>query len=182
MEAQEDIIAGCIQGNRDCQYALYQQFSPVLYGICLRYLHNEESAADMLQECFIKIFEKLSEFRGEGSFEGWLRRLTVNQIINTIKKNQRSPLLDSISDGSVVFKVVAKQPDYLTQEELVQMIQKLPTGYQTVFNLYEVEGYSHQEIAEMLGITESTSKTQLRNAKIRLQNILYCMYGKNTFE
>ncbi|MDD4848191.1 MAG: sigma-70 family RNA polymerase sigma factor [Bacteroidales bacterium] len=182
MESQEEIIQGCLKGDRQKQYAFYQQFSPVLYGVCLRYLRDDESAADMLQECFLKIFEKLGDYRGEGSLEGWLRKLTINMILNTIKQNQRLPLYDDLSDDADRYSHVALQPDHLTQEELVKIIQRLPTGYKTVFNLYEIEGYSHQEIAEMLGISENTSRTQLRNAKIKLQNILYQMYGKNTFE
>lgn len=182
MEPQEGIIEGCLKGDRKSQYALYQQFSPMLYGVCLRYLRNEESAADMLQECFLKIFDKIGAFRGEGSFEGWIRKLTINTVLNELKKLEHSPNLDTLSDDNEEITSVAYQPDRLTQEELINVIQKLPSGYRTVFNLYEIEGYSHQEIAEMMHISESTSKTQLRNAKIRLQQILYQMYGKTSFE
>lgn len=182
MEPQEGIIEGCLRKDRKSQYVLYQQFSPMLYGLCLRYLRDEETAADMLQECFIKIFDKINDYRGEGSFEGWMRKLAVNTLLNEIKRQQHTQIFDTLSEDLDTITSVSHQPDRLTQEELIAVIHKLPSGYRTVFNLYEIEGYSHQEIAEILGISESTSKTQLRNAKIRLQQVLYQMYGMTSFE
>lgn len=182
MEPKEGIIEGCINNDRKCQYVLYQQFSSMLYGICLRYMRNTESAEDMLQECFLKIFEKIKEYKGTGSFEGWIRKLTINTLLNELKKGERLPLFDPLSSAEESISSFVYQPNQLTQQELINMIQKLPVGYRTVFNLYEVEGYSHQEIAEMLQISVNTSKTQLRSAKIRLQQILYQMYGKTSFE
>lgn len=181
MRSQKEIIQGCLEGDKASQYELYEMYSPLLYGICLRYLRDEDAAADMLQECFIKIFGKLNDFRGDGSFEGWLRRLTVNTILNELKRMQRQPFFDILSDEMKPIEGQVYQPDSLSCADLVRMIQQLPTGYRTVFNLYEIEGYSHQEIAQILEISESTSKTQLRNAKIKLKQLAYQLYGITQF-
>ena len=163
-----DLIKGCISGNRRMQELLYKKFSPKMYAICLRYAGNTDDAQDLLQEGFIKIYKNLDKFRSEGSFEGWMRRVFVNTSIehfrrkvnlNSITENEEKGIEDS------TWNVL----DSLAEKDIIQLIQELSNGYRTVFNLYVVEGYSHKEIGDMLGISEGTSKSQLARAKMILQ-------------
>jgi len=163
-----DLIKGCISGDRRMQELLYKKFSPKMYAICLRYAGNTDDAQDLLQEGFIKVFKNLEKFRNEGSFEGWMRRVFVNTSIehfrrkvnlNSITENEEKGIEDS------TWNVL----DSLAEKDIIELIQELSPGYRTVFNLYVVEGYSHKEIGDMLGISEGTSKSQLARAKMILQ-------------
>ena len=163
-----DLIKGCISGDRRMQELLYKKFSPKMYAICLRYAGNTDDAQDLLQEGFIKVFKNLEKFRNEGSFEGWMRRVFVNTSIehfrrkvnlNSITENEEKGIEDS------TWNVL----DSLAEKDIIELIQDLSPGYRTVFNLYVVEGYSHKEIGDMLGISEGTSKSQLARAKMILQ-------------
>jgi len=167
-----EIVKGCLKGSLKMQKALYDRFASKMLGVCLRYARDTEEAEDMLQEGFIKVFLKLGEFRGEGSFEGWIRRIMVNTAINyymRFKKHLYQQDLKEIEeiteDQQVVF-------DHLHVKDLLTLVQNLPVGYRTVFNLYEIEGYQHKEIAEMMDISVSTSKTQLLHARRLLQKRL----------
>jgi len=166
--SEYDLIQGCLVDNRRSQEALYQKFSPKMYAICLRYASNADDAADLLQEGFIKVFKNLQKFRGEGSFEGWMRRVFVNTCIEHFRKKV---YLNSITENEerTIEDYSANALDNLAEKDIVQLIQELSPGYRTVFNLYVVEGFSHKEIGDLLQISEGTSKSQLARAKMLLQ-------------
>ncbi|MBK7870163.1 MAG: RNA polymerase sigma factor [Saprospiraceae bacterium] len=151
---------------------LYDQYSPLLYGVCKRYVKTREDAEDVLVEAFFKILTNIHSFKGEGSFEGWMRRITVNEALMFLRKQHNfnltveiNPQIDSELDP-------VSPVDELAARDILNLLDGLPTGYRTVFNLYAVEGYKHREIAEMLGISINTSKSQLILAKKRLQELL----------
>lgn len=165
---ETDLISGCIAGDRRKQEMLYQRFAPKMYAVCLRYSNNADDARDLLQEGFIKVFRNLEKFRKEGSFEGWVRRVFVNTAIehyrkkinlNTISEKEER----TIEDGS--WNIL----DQLAEKDIIQLVQDLSPGYRSVFNMYVIEGYSHKEIGNILGISEGTSKSQLARAKGILQ-------------
>ncbi|NNE28543.1 MAG: RNA polymerase sigma factor [Saprospiraceae bacterium] len=171
-----DTIQAAIAGKRQAQEALYVQYSPTMFGICLRYASDYHSAEDILQEGFVKVFKNLDRFRGDGSFEGWMKRIFINTSIEFYRKavNKRKIIeMDSVYDqGSAPLAL-----DNLAAKDILKIIQKLPNGYRTIFNLYAIEGYTHREIGAMLGISEGTSKSQLARAreairmKIQTQNV-----------
>lgn len=140
-----------------------------MMAVCMRYAGNPMEAQDMLQEGFIKVFEKLGQFRGDGPLGGWVRRVMVNEALIYLRKNQRHRNIDAINEESDDAPIEASVLDEMGAEELISLIAALPAGYRTVFNLYAVEGYSHKEIADQLGISESTSKTQFHKAKQQLR-------------
>ena len=153
------------------QELLYHQFSPKMYSVCLRYSGNQEDARDLLQEGFIKIFRNLSKYRGDGSFEGWIRRIFVNTSIEHFRKKVH---LQSVGETQ---KVTIEDKEWnvldnLAEKDIMQMIHELSPGYKAVFNMYVIEGYSHKEIAEILGINEGTSKSQLARAKTVLKKMV----------
>lgn len=153
------------------QEALYRQFSPKMYAVCLRYSGQPEDAQDILQEGFIKVFRNLERFRGEGSFEGWMRRIFVNTAIEHYRKAVNLyPVTEQQEENTTDREWTAL--DRLTAKDLTKLIQGLSPGYRTVFNLYVVEGYTHKEIGDMLGISEGTSKSQLARAKNILQGLV----------
>ena len=153
------------------QHELYNRFAPKMYGVCLRYASNAEEAEDILQEGFIKIFNKINSYRGEGSFEGWIRRIFVNTAIEHFRKKTYLQPIGEIEENTVEGKYLSVL-DNLAEKDIIQLIQQLSPGYRTVFNMYVVEGYSHKQIAEMLGISEGTSKSQLSRAKLILQDLV----------
>lgn len=172
------VIKGCLRNERRSQEELFKLYYGKLLTVCLRYTVDKDSAQEILQESFIKIFEKLGAFDYKGSFEGWLRRIVSNTAIDSIRKSKRDPFL---SDDDNDFRLGAEDPMILKEEmdliELkgeiaIQYIQKLSPAYRTVFNLYVLEDYSHKEIAEILGISEGTSKSNLAKAKMNLQRML----------
>lgn len=165
-------IQKCIEGCRKSQKDLYDTYSSKMFAVCLRYAKNEMDAEDILQEGFIKIFKNLDKYRGDGSFEGWLRRIFVNTAIEHIRKSKNNT--NDISDKieNTVKDNYCNALDNLFEKELVNIASNLSDGYKTVFNLYAIEGYSHKEIASQLGITESTSKSQFSRAKAILRNLI----------
>lgn len=167
--SESDLIKGCIEGNRQMQEELYNRFSGKMYAVCLRYANNADDAQDLLQEGFIKVFRNLHRFRAEGSFEGWIRRVFVNSSIEHFRK--KSVELSKVSDKeeNTIEDQDISALDQLAERDIVKLIQDLSPGYRTVFNLYVVEGYSHKEIGELLGISEGTSKSQLARARSILQ-------------
>ncbi len=170
-EQEQELIKRCIDGVSSAQTQLYQLFSAKLFAICCRYASSDDQAKDMFQESFIRIFQKLPDFRFEGSFEGWLKRITVNQCLDAIRKD-KSKLFDDLEANESVEVQFNTAADQLQANDLLLLLSKLPLGYRTVFNLYAIEGFSHQEIADTLGISESTSKTQLFKARKWLQQRL----------
>ncbi len=153
------------------QYELYQRFAPKMYGVCLRYAGNAEEAEDILQEGFIKVFNKISSFRSEGSFEGWIRRIFVNTAIEHFRKKTYLQPITENEENTVEGKYLSVL-DELAEKDIIQLVQQLSPGYRTVFNMYVVEGYTHKQIAEQLGISEGTSKSQLSRAKLILQDLV----------
>ncbi len=153
------------------QEELYRRFSPKMYAVCLRYASNTEEAQDILQEGFIKVFKKLETFRGDGSFEGWVRRIFVNTAIEQFRRRRYLQPVTEKEENSIDGKNVSAL-DGLAERDILALIQQLSPGYRTVFNMYVIEGYSHKEIGEMLGISEGTSKSQLSRAKVILQEMV----------
>jgi RNA polymerase sigma factor (sigma-70 family) len=172
MNDETELIQGCIKGDGRMQRLLYQKYASRMFGICLRYANNEDEAADMLQEGFIKVYLKLAEFRNEGSFEGWIRRIIVNTSINQVLRNKKHQFHQDLEQFEEVIEDTGSLHEQLQVKDLLKMVQVLPTGYRSVFNLYEIEGYSHKEIAELMGISINTSKTQLMHARRLLQKRL----------
>lgn len=168
---EKEIIAGCIAGRRDCQEMFYKYFSPKMFGICLRYANDYHSAEDILQEGFIKVFNNIGKFRGEGSFEGWVKRIFINTAIEYYRKavnhNGHSEL-----ENATFQHINEIAIENLATQDLLKLIQKLSPGYQTVFNMYVIDGFSHKEIAKKLGISEGTSKSQLARARAILQKMI----------
>ena len=169
--SESDLIKGCLEGDRRAQEYLYQRFSPKMYGVCLRYAGKAEDAQDILQDGFVKIFKNLHMYRGDGSFEGWIRRIFVNTAIEHYRRQVNLYPVTENHESLLETKEISAF-DSLSVKDLMKIVQQLSPGYRTVFNLYVVEGYSHKEIAEMIGISEGTSKSQLARAKGVLQNII----------
>ena len=153
------------------QEEMYRRFSPRMYAVCLRYAGNAEEAEDILQEGFIKIFKKLDSFRGEGSFEGWVRRIFVNTAIEQFRRKRYLQPVTEREENTIEGKSLSAL-DGLAEKDILALIKELSPGYRTVFNMYVVEGYTHKEIADMLGISEGTSKSQLSRAKVILQEMV----------
>ncbi len=168
----EELVKGCIENIPSCQKLLFERFSRKMMGVCLRYAGRSEEAEDMLQNGFIKIFEKLSTFRGTGSLEGWIRRIMVNESLAYLRKNKAMQMNIDIEDAKYKVPGNSHVGESMNEKDLLKIIQQLPAGFRTVFNMYAIEGYSHKEIAEALGISEGTSKSQYSRAKTHLQQIL----------
>ena len=169
--SESDLIKGCIDGDRQMQQLLYNRFSPKMYGVCLRYAGNVEDANDILQEGFIKVFKNLGKFRGEGSFEGWVRRIFINSAIEQYRKKVKLYNVSEVYENTVEDKSLSAL-DILATKDVMSIVNELSPGYKAVFNLHVVEGYSHNEIAKLLGINEGTSKSQLARAKGVLKKII----------
>jgi len=168
---EEQIRQGCARGDRKFQHILYNMFSAKMFAVCLRYANEYNSAQDLLQEGFVKVFKNIEKFRGEGSFEGWVRRIFVNTAIEHYRKQVNMYALhDSEKGGFEYYEDNALEN--LKHQDILKMIQKLSDGYRTVFNLYVIEGFSHKEIGDMMGISEGTSKSQLARARYLLQKMI----------
>ncbi len=166
----KNIINGCLTGNRRDQELLYRRHAPRLYAVCLQYSGNDEEARDILQEGFIKIFENLANYKYEGSFEGWMRRIVVNTALEKYRSKHNLYRVDDI-DQIPEPDAEPDNSDYsgLEAGDLLGIIRELPTKYRMVFNLFALEGYSHKEISNMMNITEGTSKSNLSRARVILQ-------------
>lgn len=165
---EHELIRGCLRGSAQCQRDLYERFAGKMYAVCLRYARTREDAADILQEGFVKVFTKLDQFQFQGSFEGWIRRVIVNTALRTYQKQR----YDYEQSGYERLPDMPVDPDavsLLSEAELMGLVQRLPDGYRAVFNLVAIEGYSHAEAASMLGIQESTSRSQLTKARRHLE-------------
>ena len=168
---ENDLINGCLVGDRRMQEELYRRFSPRMYAVCLRYAGSAEEAEDILREGFIKIFKKLESFRGEGSFEGWIRRIFVNTAIEHFRRKRYLQPVTEKEENTIEGKSLSAL-DGLAEKDILALVRQLSPGYRTVFNMYVVEGYTHKEIGDMLGISEGTSKSQLSRAKVILQDMV----------
>jgi RNA polymerase sigma factor (sigma-70 family) len=167
---ETDLIHDCLAGKRSAQEALYKKYSAKMLGVCLRYLSDRSEAEDAMVSAMVRVFAQLPNFRQEGSFEGWIRRITVNEALGILRRKKNIHFAEiELADRQMSDH---DSETNLEAEELLKMVQYLPTGYRTVFNLYAIEGYSHKEIAESLGITESTSKSQLNRARNLLKQMI----------
>lgn len=166
-----DLLDQCLENQPNAQKQLFEILAPGMYSICLRYAKNEDEAKDILQESFIKMFNNLSRFEKKGSFEGWVKRIFINTSIEFYRKNQREQMVNSLED--VPERPIESQTlSMLKTSDLMKLVNSLPKGYKTVFNLFAIEGYSHEEIAEMLGVSVNTSKSQLHKARLCLQELV----------
>ncbi len=165
---EEELLEGCRKGKSSAQRSLYDRLAPKMLGVCLRYIRDREEAEHVMIGGIVKVFEKLDQFKSEGSFEGWVRRIIVNDCLMYIRKNRNMSLQTEIENVSNSPNLSVME-DALDQADLLKMIGELPVGYRTVFNLYAIEGYSHAEIAKQLDISENTSKSQLSRARKWLQ-------------
>ena len=174
----DSLLDGCIRGDRKAQEKLYKTLASKMMGVCMRYAKDTAEAEDVLQMGFVKVFQKIADFRRDGSFEGWIRRIMVNTAIETYRKNLRSLNVVDIEE-------VYDQPqttfdmNNLELKDLMKLVQQLSNGYRLVFNMYAIEGFSHREIAEQLGISEGASKSQLSRARAILKDKILKMEGSN---
>ncbi|MFY0685671.1 MAG: sigma-70 family RNA polymerase sigma factor [Cyclobacteriaceae bacterium] len=166
-----EILTGCLAGKRKCQEELYHRFCDMVMGVCLRYARSQEQAEDIFQEVFLKVFQKIDKVKEPDALPGWIKRIAINTAIDHLKINTQENLEteDSDEQGDQQYEELL---DKLSNDEIVKIINQLPDGYRMVFNLYAVDGYSHKEIAEQLGITESTSRSQLTYARRLLKEKL----------
>ncbi len=169
---EEAMLKGCLRNQADAQQELYYRYSPKMLSVCYRYAKSREDAEDMLQEGFIKIFGQLTQFQNRGALEGWIRKIIVHTCINNLKKNRKFTESVDLIHASGVHIREESVPSIVQAKQVVECIRMLPIGYRTVLNLYAVEGYSHREIAMMLDIEESTSRSQYTRAKAMLEDIL----------
>jgi len=172
MYSDKELIERCLENDSRAQELLYKRFSRRMYGVCLRFARNTLEADDILQEGFIKVFSFLKEFRHDGSLEGWIRRIIVNTAINYYNSKQNEWSETSIDKAESYQSVSEDILEKISTADLLNLIHELPEGYRLVFNLYIIEGYNHKEIAEMLNISENTSKSQLSRARMALQQRL----------
>lgn len=165
-QEENEIIRLAIENNRSAQQKIYAKFSPKMLSVCRQYIKDIHQAEDVMITAFMKVFTNLKNFEKKGSFEGWIRRIMVNECISYIRVQKKVSFLEEEHYSEDSFNNIESQ---FSVEDLQFLIDSLPDGYKTVFNLYAIEGYKHQEIAEMLGITEGTSKSQLSHARKQLQ-------------
>lgn len=168
-EAQ--LIKALQKADPKAQRQLYDKYASRMLGICRRYVGDPMTAEDILVEGFMKVFDKIDQFKSEGSFEGWIRRIMVNEALGYLRQQKRNQEVTDLDEANEIADY-ANADQLLEVEEMLQMIETLPVGYRTIFNLYAIEGYSHAEIATMMGITESTSKSQLHRARALLQQLV----------
>ncbi|MDA8886249.1 sigma-70 family RNA polymerase sigma factor [Bacteroidia bacterium] len=162
------LIKACSNGDNKAFKKIYDKHSGIMYSICLRYMTNEDEAKDALQEGFIKVFKNIGKFSFSGSFEGWMKRIFVNTSIELIRKRRAHLDVSELNTNEI--KLTSKiETGTMDAEKMMLLVQQLPMGYRTVFNMFVVDGYSHKEISEYLGINENTSKSQLFKARKQLQ-------------
>ncbi len=167
---ENQIIDLCRRNDRRAQKELFERYSPKMFGVCMRYVKNREDAEDILIEGMYKVMDKIQSFKGNGSFEGWIRRILVNESLMWLRKRHNFNI--SIENSNVEIKTTITAQDKLQEQDILNLLNKLPVGYRTVFNLYVIEGYKHREIAEILGVSINTSKSQLILAKKRLKSMI----------
>jgi RNA polymerase sigma-70 factor (ECF subfamily) len=177
---ESEVIKGCVRNDRACQKALFERFYSKMMGVCMRYAKNRDQAKDMCQEGFLKVFNGIKSFAGKGSLEGWVRRIMVNTSIDHLRRNKHDYLIVGTvyANGENRTIDIADDSDddtilsQINEQEILKAVQKLSPAYRTVFNLFVIEEYSHKEIAEMLDISEGTSKSNLAKAKYNLRKNL----------
>lgn len=164
------MIEGAKRGDRRSQKAIFDLLSPKMFAVCLRYMGDRDAAEDILQDGFVTLFSKLDSYSGAGSFEGWARRIFVNTALMSLRKKDA---LKNTEDLDVAWNMASNDPSPIQKignDDLLKMVASLPPGFHAVFNMYIIEGYSHKEIAEALGISETTSRSQLQRARMLMQS------------
>lgn len=169
---QEELIARCKAGDQAAHYSIYKLYSKAMYNVGYRITGSEEDAEDVLQEAFVNAFKNIGSYRGDATFGAWLKRIVVNKAINALAKKKHEAIPDDENWDVAEEESSLDYSDGLTVERVRKAIEQLPNGYRSVITLYLLEGYDHQEIAEIMGITESTSKSQLNRAKSKLRELL----------
>ncbi len=164
------LIESCIKGDRASQKAIYDRLAPRMLPLCMRYVGDRVLAEDLLQDGFITLFTRLESYKGEGSFEGWARKIFVTTALMSLRKKDALKMSEELDTVRGMKADLPSQSQNIGYKELMKLVMELPAGFRTVFNLNVIEGYSHKEIGEMLGITETTSRTQLSRARTWLQN------------
>ena len=166
--SEREVLEGCIRKERRFQKMLYDTYSSRMLGLCVRYAKSHPLAEDLLQEGFIRVFSNIKMFRFEGSFEGWMKRIIVNTVVENLRQSVKMYSIEEVN--GIEHKALEHGiEDELNTNELLKIIQNLPDGFRTIFNLFAIEGYTHHEISKMLKITEGTSKSQLARARVLLQ-------------
>jgi RNA polymerase sigma-70 factor (ECF subfamily) len=168
----ENLVKRCKKGNSAAQKELFDRYSGLFMSICCRYVKDTDEAKDVLQEGFVKIFQKMSSYESTGSFEGWMKRTVVNTCLDHLRKTKKFEANVDLDNVSYLEPINEKVTSHLAHQDLLNLIQELPDGYRTVFNMYAIEGYAHREIADEMGISENTSKSQYRKAKLQLQEAI----------
>ena len=168
--AYSDVIEGCIKGERKAQKLLYEHLAPKMFSVCLRYMGERKAAEDVLQDAFVTLFSKIDSFSDIGSFDGWARRIFVNTALMSLRKKEAIKMSDDLETAWNVSSDMPSQVHEMGYKELMQMVASLPTGYRTIFNMYVIEGFSHDEIAKSLNISPATSRSQLQRARMLLQD------------
>jgi RNA polymerase sigma-70 factor (ECF subfamily) len=171
MMTEQELIKGCKKQERNAQKYLYARYAPVLLGICRRYVKQQEDAEDVLLESFYKIFSNIDQYEGKGSFEGWMKRISVNESLMFLRKKHNFNLSIENNHLEIAEDSVGIE-ELLFEQDILEVMDALPTGYRTIFNLYVIDGLKHREIAEELGISINTSKSQLIQAKRKLASLL----------
>ena len=174
---ESDLIAGCTRGDRNAQRVLYERYSSVMYPVCVRYLGRED-AKDVLQDGFLTVFDKIGTYKGEGSFEGWMRKIFVNASLMHLRKADALRYSEDLSESPELGGVL--EPGVLDQigtREILDEVAQLPSGLRSVFNLFVLDGYSHAEVADLLGITEQSSRSQVSRARSLLQEKIKKLYN-----
>lgn len=164
------LLDSCIKGEREAQRVLYDRLASRMFPVCIRYIGDRTLAEDVLQEGFITLFTKLKDYKGDGSFEGWARRIFVTTALMSLRKKDALKMSEELDVVRGMKAETTSQIQNIGYKELMELVMSLPPGFRTVFNMYAIEGYSHKEIAETLGITETTSRTQFSRARVWLQN------------
>lgn len=167
-----NLLESCRKGDRKAQKEVYDRLAPKMMALCMRYAGSRELAEDLLQDGFVTLFSKIDAFKGDGSFEGWARRIFVTTCLMYLRKSDVLKMSDDISEARRLSTPEPGQISEISYRELMSLVMELPPGFRTVFNMYAVEGYSHKDIAEQLGITESTSRTQFSRARTWLRKRL----------
>lgn len=166
------LIENCLKGDQRSQRALFEKYGPKMYTVCLRYARDSDEAQDILQDAFVKVFGKLNAYEGNGSFEGWIRRITVNTALDLIRKNLKFQDNSALDKEAYRLEQSTFYDSQLEEKDLMKLISEMPEGYKVVFNMFAIEGFSHKEIAEQLSISENTSKSQYSRARSYLMQKL----------
>ena len=164
------LIQSCREGDRAAQKVLYERLAPRMFPVCIRYIGDRELAQDVLQEGFITLFTHLDAYKGDGSFEGWARKIFITTALMELRRKDALKMSEELDVVRGMKTDTVSQLQKIGYKDLMNLIATLPAGFRTVFNLYAVEGFTHKDIGEMLGISETTSRTQLSRARAWLQN------------